>query len=149
MHKILIVDDDKITHAFINRALAYKFDIVPTFSGEQGLAELQQNHYDIVLLDVEMPGMNGYEVCEQIKSNPQTMETPVIFLSGRGELRDRMQGFEAGADDYIVKPFHPEDLIAKINVLIQYRLRRHELAQQVEEARKTAFIAISSSSVVV
>jgi CheY-like chemotaxis protein len=146
MHKILIVDDDKITHAFINRALAYKFDIVPTFSGEQGLAELQQNHYDIVLLDVEMPGMNGYEVCEQIRSNPQTMETPVIFLSGRGELRDRMQGFEAGADDYIVKPFYPEDLIAKINVLIQYRLRRHELAQQVEEARKTAFIAISSSS---
>ncbi len=146
MHKILVVDDDKITHAVIKRALAYKYDIAGVFSGEQALAELEQNHPDTILLDVEMPGLNGYEVCEIIRANPRTCEIPIIFLSGRGELRDRMQGFEAGADDYIVKPFQTEDLIAKINVLIQYRLRRHELALQVEEARKTAFIAISSSS---
>lgn len=93
-----------------------------------------------------MPGMNGYEVCERIKSNPDTADVPVIFLSARGELRDRMQGFEAGADDYIVKPFQPEDLKAKIKVLIQYRLRHWEIARQVDEARKTAFIAISSTS---
>ena len=146
MHTILVVDDDKITHAFIKRALNFKYELIASFSGEQGLAELEKKLPDIVLLDVEMPGMNGYEVCEKIRANSKTTDLPVIFLSGRSELRDRMQGFEAGADDYIVKPFHPEDLIAKINLLIQYRQRRQELSLQVEEARKTAFIAISSSS---
>lgn len=146
MHKILVVDDDKITHAFIRRALIAEYDIVSTFSGEQALTELPHAHPDIILLDVEMPGLNGYEICERIKANQDTSEIPIIFLSARGQLRDRMQGFEAGADDYIIKPFQPEDLKAKINVLIQYRLRRKELAMQVEEARKTAFIAISSSS---
>ncbi|AMK77441.1 MULTISPECIES: response regulator [Methylomonas] len=146
MHKILVVDDDKITHAFIRRELAFKYDLVATFSGEQVLAELEQNQPDIILLDVEMPGLNGYEVCERVRANPKTTDIPIIFLSGRSELRDRMQGFEAGADDYIVKPFHPEDLTAKLNILIQYRQRRQELSLQVEEARKTAFIAISSSS---
>ncbi len=146
MNRILVVDDDKITHAFIKRGLGHQYDLTATFSGEEALAKLEQNQPDLILLDVEMPNLNGYEVCEKIKINPKTTDIPVIFLSGKSELRDRMQGFEAGADDYILKPFHPEDLIAKINVLIQYRQRRHELKQQVEEARKTAFIAISSSS---
>ena len=146
MHRILIVDDDKITHAFIKRSLLAEYDLISTFNGQQALDELQHSIPEIILLDVEMPGMNGYEVCENIKSNPDTADIPVIFLSARGELRDRMLGFEAGADDYIVKPFQPEDLKAKINVLIQYRLRHKEIAKQVDEARKTAFIAISSTS---
>jgi CheY-like chemotaxis protein len=146
MHKILVIDDDKITHAFVKRALAKHYAITYTFSGEQGLKELKKNLPEVILLDVEMPGLNGYEVCEQIRSNPDTAEIPVIFFSARGDLRDRMQGFEAGADDYVVKPFHPEEILAKIKVLIQFRLRRHELAKEVDEARKTAFIAISSSS---
>lgn len=146
MHKILVVDDDKITHAFIKRSLIAEYDLTCTFNGDQALQELAQFLPEIILLDVEMPGMNGYEVCEIIKSNPDTADVPVIFLSARGELRDRMLGFEAGADDYIVKPFQPEDLKAKINVLIQYRMRHREIAKQVDEARKTAFIAISSTS---
>jgi DNA-binding response OmpR family regulator len=146
MHRILVVDDDKITHAFIKRSLVAEYDLVSTFNGQQALEELERSNPDIILLDVEMPGMNGYEVCENIKSNLLTADIPVIFLSARGELRDRMLGFEAGADDYIVKPFQPEDLKAKINVLIQYRMRHKEIAKQVDEARKTAFIAISSTS---
>jgi DNA-binding response OmpR family regulator len=146
MHRILVVDDDKITHAFIKRSLVAEYDLVSTYNGQQALEELERSNPDIILLDVEMPGMNGYEVCENIKSNLLTADIPVIFLSARGELRDRMLGFEAGADDYIVKPFQPEDLKAKINVLIQYRMRHKEIAKQVDEARKTAFIAISSTS---
>lgn len=146
MHKILVVDDDKITHAFVKRALISKYDITGAFSGAEGLAAIAKDSPDVVLLDVEMPGMNGYEVCEQIKSNPKTADLPVIFLSGRDQLRDRMQGFEVGADDYIVKPFHPEDLVSKLNVIIQYRTQRSVLVSQVDEARRTAFMAISSSS---
>ena len=146
MHKILVIDDDKITHAFIKRALAAKFELTDFYSGEQAIAHVDKCMADVILLDVEMPGLNGYEVCEILRQNPHTAETPIIFLSGRCDLRDRMLGFEAGADDYIVKPFHVDELQAKINVLIQYRQRRHELALQVEEARKVAFIAISNSS---
>ena len=146
MHKILVVDDDKITHSFIKRALAYKYDIINALSGEQALAELELNHPDVILLDVEMPGMNGYVVCEIIKANPKLSDIPIIFLSARAELRDRLQGFEAGADDYIIKPFHTDELLAKIDILIQYHIQRQELTEQVNEARKTAFIAISSTS---
>ncbi len=146
MHKILVIDDDKITHAFVKRALAKKYAITFTFSGEQGLAELKNHQPEVILLDVEMPGLNGYEVCEHIRANADTADIPVIFFSARGDLRDRMQGFEAGADDYIIKPFHPEELLAKVKVLLQFRQRRHELVKQADEARKTAFIAISSTS---
>lgn len=146
MHKLLVIDDDKITHAFIKRALNGKFDIADTFGGHEALSYLAQQYPDIILLDVEMPGMNGYEVCERIRSSAETADIPIIFLSARAELRDRLQGFEAGADDYIVKPFQPEELNAKINVLLQHRAQRQQLAAQVEEAQKTAFIAISSSS---
>jgi CheY-like chemotaxis protein len=99
MHKILVIDDDKITHAFVKRALANKYVITDTFNGEQGLAELKIQQPEVILLDVEMPGLNGYEVCERIKADEDTAEIPVIFFSARGDLRDRMQGFEAGADD--------------------------------------------------
>ena len=146
MHKILVIDDDKITHAFVKRALAKKYAITYTFRGEQGLAALKNHQPDVILLDVEMPGLNGYEVCERIRADADTVDIPVIFFSARGDLRDRMQGFEAGADDYIVKPFHPDELSAKVKVLIQYHQRRHELVKQADEARKTAFIAISSTS---
>lgn len=146
LHKILVVDDDKITHSFVKRALGLYFDLLSTYSGAEALNSIKQYQPNLVLLDVEMPGMNGYEVCEQFKSDPVTAEIPVVFLSARSGLRERMQGFEAGADDYIVKPFQPEELKAKINVLLQYWERRKKLVSEVEEARKTAFIAISSSS---
>ncbi len=146
MSKILVVDDDKISHAFIKRALFNLYDLSPVFSGEEALQKLDLELPDLILLDVEMPGMNGYAVCEEIKRNPDTADTPVIFLSARDELRDRMQGFEAGADDYMVKPFQPEALIAKIKVILQYKLERKALVKEVEDARRTAFIAIAGSS---
>jgi CheY-like chemotaxis protein len=100
MYKILVVDDDKISHAFIKRALLTRFVLTHTFSGEEALRLLAIEKPDLVLLDVEMPGLNGYAVCEQIKANPETADIPVLFLSARDELRDRIQGFDVGADDY-------------------------------------------------
>lgn len=146
MYKILVVDDDKISHAFIKRALFTAYHLVQTYSGDEALKTLETQNPELILLDVEMPGMNGYSVCEAIKANPKTADIPIIFLSARDELRDRMQGFEAGADDYMVKPFQPEALIAKIKVILQYKLQRKTLVKQVEEARRTAFIAIAGSS---
>lgn len=146
MLSVLVIDDDKITHAFIKRALEGTYELHFVFSGEEGLEKIADINPDIVLLDVEMPGKNGYEVCELLKSSKVSKDIPVIFLSSHSTLRERMQGFEAGADDYIVKPFQPEDLKAKLQVTSRYQVIEQALTVQVEEAQKAAYAALSGSS---
>ena len=101
---------------------------------------------DIILLDVEMPGMNGYEVCDTLKQQSETKDIPIVFLSGNGSLQQRMQGYEMGGADYIVKPFESEDLIAKSKVLIDYTRTQRDLTGRVEDASKTAHMALTTSS---
>lgn len=146
MPSILVIDDDKITHSYIKKALETEYQLFPAFNGKEGIEKSSEINPDIILLDVEMPGMNGYEVCEILKSTSITKNTPVIFLSGLGDLRERMQGFEAGADDYIVKPFQPEALKAKIQVFERYKKSGEQLTSQIKEAQETAHIAIAGSS---
>ncbi|MDH5392880.1 MAG: response regulator [Gammaproteobacteria bacterium] len=146
MSSILIIDDDKVTHSFISRALAGEYELISAWHGQEGLEQAQQIKPDLILLDVEMPGMNGYEVCELLKASAITKHTPVIFLSANSQLRDRMQGFEAGADDYIVKPFQAETLKAKLAVVGRYRKTEEELSNKVREAEVTAHMALSGTS---
>ena len=143
---ILSIDDDKIAHKFIAKALAEDADLLHAYSGEEGIDLAIKHLPDVILLDVDMPGMNGYEVCDKLKHHPDTSEIPVIFISARGEMRDRMQGYEAGGADYIVKPFINIDLLAKINLLIKYRQQQNALEAQVAEAQKAAVTAMSGSS---
>ena len=144
--KILAIDDDKISQKFILRAVKDEFEVRSAYSGEEGLQIVEQYNPDIILLDVEMPGLNGYEVCDKLKLSDITNHIPVVFLSGRGSLQERMRGFEVGADDYIVKPFVKETLLAKLNVLLKYRDANTNLREQVNEAQKTAYIAMTGSS---
>ncbi len=146
MYKILVVDDDKVPHSFIAKALSGSFFLVDAYSGEEALKLLNEEKPDLILLDVEMPGINGYEVCEQIKSNQKTAQIPIIFLSANETLQSQMQGFEAGADDYIVKPFQTETLLAKIRVCINYLENSKQLSTRAAEAETTAMSAIASSS---
>ncbi len=145
--KILAVDDDKISQKMIGRALAETdFKLIYADDGIQGLDRAFADNPDIIILDVEMPGMNGYEVCEKLRGSDQTRETPVIFLSSHSTLRERMQGYEVGADDYLVKPFEKDDLNAKIKILARYREEQKLLRAQIELAQKTAHIAMTGSS---
>ncbi|MDH5376852.1 MAG: response regulator [Gammaproteobacteria bacterium] len=146
MQKLLVIDDDKIGHKVIDRDLLGLFEVSHAYSGEDGIAVAQEVLPDVILLDVEMPGMNGYEVCDALKHLPAISDTPIIFLSSHSSLRERMQGYESGGSDYIVKPFVREDLVAKINVLIKYRQEQLRLRLKMEEAQKTANIAMSGSS---
>ncbi|MDH5516966.1 MAG: response regulator [Gammaproteobacteria bacterium] len=146
MLSVLIIDDDKISHSFIKRALKDNYKLSHTYSGEEGLEKAAVLTPEIILLDIEMPGMNGYEVCEILKASDSTKHTPIIFLSSLSSLTSRMQGFEAGADDYIVKPFQPEDLNAKLQVVGRYRRTEISLTHQVVEAQKTAYSAIAGNS---
>lgn len=144
---ILAIDDDKIAQKMIGRALSDdNFEVNYANDGEQGLEQAINEPPDIILLDVEMPGMNGYEVCGKLHDIETTKDIPVVFLSSHSTLRERMQGYEVGADDYLVKPFEKEDLVAKLKILARYQEEQKLLRDQFEQAQKTAHIAMTGSS---
>ena len=143
---ILVIDDDKFAQKMVARDLDRVYTLHVANNGEEGLARAAELNPDLIILDIEMPGINGYEVCDQLRHNAKTKDIPVIFLSSLATLRDRMQGYEAGGDDYFVKPFEPETLMARINVLVRYRDSQRELQQRYKEAQKTAHIAMTGSS---
>lgn len=144
---ILVVDDDKLVQKIVKRSLESEgIKVRSALNGEDGLAEAYKSTPDIILLDVEMPGLSGYEVCHQLRENPRTSDVPVVFISSHSSLRERMQGYEAGADDYLVKPFDPEHLMAKIRVLIKYLEQKASLEKQYKLAQKAALIAMAGTS---
>ncbi|MDY6920207.1 MAG: response regulator [Pseudomonadota bacterium] len=144
--KVLIVDDDPVVRNLVSRALADQYQVVEAADGREGLAQAASEQPDFVLLDVEMPGMNGYEVCDCLKQDAATRDMPVLFLSSRGSVRERMLGYEAGATDYIVKPFEAPELLATLSLLGHFIRQREALNQQAENASQTAFMAMRGSS---
>lgn len=112
---ILIVDDEPSNLAAMRQALGPEFALVFATDGEAALAALDKHRPALVLLDVRMPDMDGYEVCRRIKANPATADTPVIFVTTQDELKDELTGFELGAVDYLTKPVHPQIVRARIH----------------------------------
>tara|TARA_R110002110_G_scaffold290967_2_gene505009 strand:- start:515 stop:1720 length:1206 start_codon:yes stop_codon:yes gene_type:complete len=143
---VLTIDDDTITHRFVKKALGECFRIESAMSGEEGLELLEQQHPDIILLDVEMPGLTGYQVCDRIRRNENWTDIPVVFISSHSSLRERLQGYEAGGTDYIVKPFEPDALKAKLAVLIEKHKLEVALRNAAKDAQKTAMLALTSTS---
>jgi len=142
---VLAIDDDKYVHRVIEESLAGFCKIIHAKNGDEGLRQAKKYNPDIILLDVEMPGKTGYEVCRELKSLEQTKETPIMFLSGRSALPERVKGYNSGAADYIVKPFNAEELIARIRVLYEYRQHSIKLKSDIERAQITAEIAMTDS----
>lgn len=144
---ILAIDDDRLSQKIIRRALEPAgYSVRPAFNGADGVAAALESAPDVILLDVEMPGMNGYDVCIQLRQAEATREIPVVFLSSHGSLRERMQGYEAGGDDYLVKPFEPENLVARIGVLQRFNAERAELLEHYRLAQETAMNAMAGTS---
>jgi len=144
---ILAIDDDKFVQKMIARAIGSdRIEVRAAFDGETGIEMANQSIPDIILLDVEMPGINGYETCEKLRNSNNTAKVPIIFLSSRSSLRERMQGYEVGGDDYLVKPFENENLLARINILLKYHSERTSLEEQYQLAQKTAVTAITGTS---
>jgi len=114
---ILVVDDDKNICELLNIYLSHAgFKPIFCNDGSSALEKLKEIKVDLVLLDVMLPVINGWEVCKMIKLKSSI---PVIMLTSRDMIEDKIQGFDAGADDYIVKPFHPKEVIARINVRLR------------------------------
>lgn len=112
---ILIVDDNTQNLAFLSSLLKDEgYAVLPANDGELALASLEENKPDLILLDVKMPGIDGFEVCRRIKKDEQLSEIPLIFLTVANNIEDKLEGFRLGAVDYITKPFHKEELLARI-----------------------------------
>ncbi len=142
---VLAIDDDKYVHHVIEESLSGFCTLIHAKNGDEGLRQAIKYNPDIILLDVEMPGKTGFEVCSELKANSQTKDIPVMFLSGKKELPDRVKGYNSGASDYIVKPFNAEELMARIRVLYEYRQHSKKLKSDVERAQITAEIAMTDS----
>jgi len=113
---ILVVDDCEVNREILVELLSNEYHVVTVPSGEEALKHLAEVAPDVVLLDIMMPGMDGYETCRQIKSGPMGPFTQVILVSGKSSTQERLQGYAAGADDYIVKPFDHDELCAKLRI---------------------------------
>ena len=115
--KVLVVEDDKILAKTIEQILSSRYDIDHAYDGEEGLLYAEQNIYDIIILDLMMPRMNGYEMLQELRK--KKIITPVLILTAKDGLDDKLKGFRIGADDYIVKPFNKDELIARMEAILR------------------------------
>jgi len=127
--RILAVDDDPMNLKLVEAALAKDdYEIITAGDGVTALKLAEEFHPDVILLDVMMPEMDGFEVCNQLRKNPSTARTPVMMLTALNSVDERIKGFDAGADDYLPKPFAPSELQARVRVLF-----RRAIPVQVEK----------------
>lgn len=125
--KILIVEDDEA----ISELIAYNlkqagFSVLTAFDGETGLALALKDAPDLILLDIMLPGMDGWEVCRRLR---QSSEVPILFLTAKDAEFDRVRGLELGADDYVTKPFSPRELVARVKAILRRVNRSAEIEQ--------------------
>ena len=117
--KILVVDDEVYIVHILDFSLGVEgYEVATAFDGEQALAKVAQDKPNLIVLDIMMPKLDGYETCKRLKSDPETRDIPVILLSAKGRNVDQKVGFEVGADDYITKPFSPRKLVDRINSIL-------------------------------
>jgi DNA-binding response OmpR family regulator len=123
MKKVLIIDDEQDNLTLLSDMLKGSFEPLTAPSGKDGLALAVQTQPDVILLDINMPEMDGFEVCKRLREQPRTQKIPVIMLTTASSLDSRVKGLDIGADDYITKPFQVRELIARVNA----RVRRQAL----------------------
>jgi len=115
--KLLIIEDDPHLSETIRETVQVMFETTQAFDGDQGFFWASQNIFDVIILDIMLPGMSGYEVLDQLRK--QGIMTPVILLTAKDGIDDKIHGFKKGADDYLVKPFHREELLLRLEALVR------------------------------
>ncbi len=117
--KILVVDDEKGTVDSLRMALeSDNYEVVEARTGEGAIHKALNENVDLILLDIMLPDMTGYEICNTLRKNPSTASVPIIMLTGMSGMSDKMAGLDLGADDYITKPFDIRELKAKIRIAL-------------------------------
>ena len=129
MYKVLIADDNKqIVSILSEYCKKNNFTVSAVFDGEAALKEIEENKFDIVLLDVMMPKKDGFDVCRETR---KFSNVPIIMITARGEDYEKIMGLEIGADDYIVKPFSPGEIIARINAILRRIMPKNDESEKI------------------
>lgn len=120
--RILVVDDSALVAEAVKAKLeASNYDVSLAYSGEEALGRVKEERPDLMILDVYMPGIDGFEVCRIIREDPDTNTLPIVMLSSRGNIKEKLAGFRAGADDYLVKEFDLLDLPYRVKLVFRLR----------------------------
>ncbi|VUD69117.1 Adenylate cyclase 2 [Thalassocella blandensis] len=143
--RLMLVDDNDLARSSLAEALQTEFEILALANGDVALTKIHEWLPDVVLTDVEMPGRNGYELCDAIKRNEATQHIPVIFFSHQDSIRERMVGYEMGGDDYLKKDCDLAELKFKLNLSAKRSRQSRELKASYESAQSTALEALSTS----
>ena len=137
--QLLIIDDDPNNLQLVVETLdAYGFEVLMARTGERGVERAERTSPDLILLDVSLPGIDGYETCRRLATNAITRAIPVIFMSGRSGTDDKVRGFDVGGVDYVTKPIRERELIARVRTHLQLRALHERVEQQerlIEELR--------------
>lgn len=120
--KIIVVDDDMVFRKLIKELLVDNgYEVETAENGKEGFEKLKKDKFDLAILDVNMPEMNGFELLNKIREDEELFDLPIIMLTVKSMIEDQIQGFEYGADDYLAKPFDEEILIAKVKNILKKR----------------------------
>ncbi|MFH1768637.1 MAG: response regulator [Candidatus Omnitrophota bacterium] len=117
--KMLTVDDNPDILELLEATLEEEFEITKAATGKEAFAKIKSEHPDVVILDYMLPDTTGIEICKQLRNDPFLMHLPILMLTGKGEVDDKVTGLSAGADDYMLKPFSPPELVARVKMLIR------------------------------
>ena len=129
-HRILAIDDDPVNLAILEELFGADYDLATATSGEDGLEVAPRWEPELVVLDLTLPGIDGYETCRRLRALPVTRDAKIVLLSARAMVDDRLAGYQAGADDYVTKPCDPDELLAKVRILL--RLHAVEAVDQLK-----------------
>jgi CheY-like chemotaxis protein len=142
--KVFVVDDDPVVLDIIEAVLGPDCDLYTFADAESCQEQLAEHKPDLFFLDVNLPGMDGYSLCRLIKDNSALRNTPVIFVSGHDTIEERIKGYDAGGEDFIVKPFEPEELLRKLFVAQNMVLNQRSLAEQIAEAEYLSTLVMAN-----
>jgi len=134
MSTILVIDDDELVSRTLQRALKmYGYQVMVSNSGTEGLQLARRHRPELFILDIMMPGADGYQVCRQIRGDPLLKDLPVLFLTAKAKDEDKIEGFRAGADDYLSKPFNMEELQLRVKAILRRATAPHSEAETPTE----------------
>lgn len=133
--RTLLIVDDNVTNlkVVVEHLKAYSYTILTASNGEAGLERAQLAQPDLILLDIQMPGIDGFETCRRLKANPETNSIPVIFMTAQADADDKVRGLESGAVDYLAKPIEAAELLARVQVHLALRELQLQLEARVHE----------------
>jgi phosphoserine phosphatase RsbU/P len=140
-YKILIVDDNMENLRVLGNILfVEEYKISYTSRGAEAIEMAQSNDFDLILLDVMMPNMNGFEVCENLRNDPRSKEIPIIFLTAKTDTDSIIKGFNLGAQDYVTKPFNTEELLARVRLHIELKVNRERIKKYAAKQQELNYI---------